>query len=143
MSLLASLSLLPDPLICRCRRHRLCDVLFIALCASICGADSFVAMERWATAKKEWLIERLCLPAESRLPSHDTFGRVFARLDSNAFAACFADWTKTLHRQTQGEVIALDGKQLRRSFDTATGKAALYLVWPFSAFAETRSSRNR
>jgi predicted transposase YbfD/YdcC len=119
---------LPDPRVERTRRHQLLDILVIALCATLCGADDFVAMAAWGRAKKDWLKERLGLELENGIASHDTFGRVFARLDPQAFANCFVAWTKALHTHTKGQVIALDGKQLRRSFDAASGKAALHLV---------------
>jgi len=127
---------LPDPRVERTRRHQLIDILVIALCATICGADDFVAMSDWGRIKKDWLQQRLGLELKNGIPSHDTLGRVlrpppvavFARLDPNAFAQCFVAWTKALHTHTAGQVIALDGKQGRRSFDTASGKAALHLV---------------
>lgn len=90
-------------------------------------------MERFGEAKADWLRERLGLRLTGGVPSHDTFGRVFARLDPDAFCACFLAWTRALHEQTGGQVVALDGKTLRRSFDRAAGKAALHLV---SAWAE-------
>jgi predicted transposase YbfD/YdcC len=119
---------LPDPRVQRTRRHQLLDILVIALCATICGADDFVAMSDWGRIKKDWLQQRLGLELKNGIPSHDTFGRMFARLDPNAFAQCFVAWTNALHTHTRGQVIALDGKQLRRSFDTASGKAALHLI---------------
>ena len=84
MMLLSSFSRLRDPRIARHRRYSLGDLLFIALCAMLCGADSFVEIEAWAKAKQSWLRQRLDLP--ETMPSHDTFGRVFARLDAKLFA---------------------------------------------------------
>jgi predicted transposase YbfD/YdcC len=112
----------------RALRHDLLDIMSIALCAVLSGAESFTDMERFGEAKKDWLRERLGLRLLHGIPSHDTFGRVFASLDPEAFAQAFTAWTQTLNYKTQGEVIALDGKTLRRSFDTATGKAALHVV---------------
>jgi predicted transposase YbfD/YdcC len=117
---------LPDPRVERSKRHSLLDILVIALCAAICGADDFVAIETWAKAKKAWLKGRLEL--KGGIPSHDTFGRVFARLDPEALSRCLAAWTRAMKARTGGQVIALDGKQLRRSFDAATGKAAIHMV---------------
>ena len=120
---------LPDPRgEARALRHELLDILTIALCAMLSGAETFTDMERFGEAKFDWLRERLGLSLAYGVPSHDTFGRLFARLDPKSFAQAFAEWTQDLHSQTQGEVIALDGKTLRRSFDTATGQGALHLV---------------
>lgn len=109
-------------------QHDLVDMVAIALCAVLCGAEGFVAMEEFGHSKQTWLRERLGLGLSHGIPSHDTLGRLFARLDPEQFEACFVAWTQALHRVTQGEVIALDGKTLRRSFDTATGQGALHLV---------------
>src|SRR5438067_2396221 len=136
---------LPDPRVERTRHHALIDILTIALCAVICGADGFVEMEAWGRAREAWLRERLELAGG--IPSHDTFNRVFARLDPKAFERCFLAWTEAL-RQTlpspseapaapaagvpatspAAMLVALDGKRLRRSFDRVTGSAALHLV---------------
>ena len=125
-------STLHDPRITRTKRHALLDILTIALCAVLCGADDFVAIAAWGRAKEKWLQERLSLAGG--IPSHDTFGRVFAQLDPEAFSRCFSAWTKAMKARIDGngaeaaEVIALDGKKLRHSFDTATGKAAIHMV---------------
>jgi len=119
---------LPDPRVERARRHALLDILVVALCAMICGADTFVDIARFGRAKRGWLRERLGLELPHGIPSHDTFGRVFAHLDPDAFGQCFQAWTQTLHAQTAGQVIALDGKMLRHSFDAASGKGAIYMV---------------
>ena len=119
---------LPDPRALSAQRHDLIDILSIALCALICGADTFVDIARFGQAKQGWLQERLGLLLPSGIPSHDTFGRVFACLDPAAFGQCFQSWTQDLHRQTAGQIIALDGKTLRHSFDTASGKGAIHMV---------------
>jgi len=108
--------------------HLLLDILTIALCAMLSGAESFVDMERFGREKQGWLKARLGLKLPGGIPCHDTFGRLFARLDPHAFGAAMQTWTQALHHATQGQVIAIDGKSVRRSFDTATGKAALHLV---------------
>jgi predicted transposase YbfD/YdcC len=131
-SLVEYFATLPDPRIERTKQHPLLVILVIAICATLCGADDFVAMEQWARAREGWLRERLALP--NGIPSHDTLGRVFARLDTEAFARCFLAWVAAL-RQTLGEeIIALDGKTLRHSFDRASQKAAIHMV---SAWAAT------
>jgi len=124
---------LPDPRIRRSRRHDLFDILFIALCDTLCGAESFAEIAQWGRSNQEWLKE--WIPLTGGVPSHDTFGRVFARLDPQEFATCFAAWTKALHQRTDGEIISLDGKWLRGSFDKATGSEAIKMVsaWAGSA----------
>lgn len=119
-------ALLPDPRVARTRRHALIDIVTIALCAMVCGADSFVEMAQWGRAKKDWLKERLELA--HGIPSHDTFARVFARLDPTAFSLCFSSFMQTLQKETNGQVITLDGKPRRHSFNTATGSKAIHLI---------------
>lgn len=117
---------LPDPRIQRTRRHELLDIIAIAVCAVICGADSWVEVEVFGRAKEPWLRRFLALPGG--IPSHDTFGRVFARLDPDAFARCFLSWVRSVMQHTDGEVVAIDGKVLRRSHDRGAGQAAMDLV---------------
>lgn len=107
-------------------RHKLLDMLFIAICAIICGADSWVEVEIFGQRKEAWLRGYLKLP--NGIPSHDTFGRLFARIDPEAFQQGFHRWTQALQEITQGQVIALDGKQLRGSHDQGRGKRAIYMV---------------
>ncbi len=123
---------LPDPRIERSKRHQLLDIVTIALCAVICGADSWVDVELFGHAKEAWLRTFLTLP--NGIPSHDTFGRVFARLDPQQFERCFLSWVQAMVGHTDGEVVALDGKVLRRSHDQRAGRAAVDLV---SAWADT------
>lgn len=130
-SLLEVFAEVPDPRIHRTRWHPLPEVLFIALCATLCGADGFNDIESWGHAKEAWLRERLELP--NGIPSHDTFNRVFSRLDPEAFTACFLRWLEALREPTEGQVIALDGKTLRHSFDRAGGRGALHVVSAWAA----------
>jgi predicted transposase YbfD/YdcC len=123
---------LPDPRIDRTKRHDLLDVITIALCAVVCGADSWVDVEVFGNAKLPWLRTFLTLP--NGIPSHDTFGRVFAALDPAHFEQCFLRWVQASVRQTRGEIIALDGKTVRRSHDRTNGTGAIQMV---SAWAET------
>ena len=113
------------------KRHLLIDILVIAICAVICGADDWVGVENFGIAKHEWLKQFLELP--HGIPSHDTFGRVFGLLDSEQFRSCFLRWIRAVANLTQGQVIAIDGKRLRRSHDKALGKEAICMV---SAWAE-------
>jgi len=123
---------LEDPRIDRSKRHELLDILIIAICAVICGADSWVDIEAFGRAKIEWLRTFLNLP--NGIPSHDTFGRVFARLDPQQFQSCFLNWVKCIQEVTQSQLIALDGKTLRHSYDRGLGKGAIHMV---SAWAST------
>jgi predicted transposase YbfD/YdcC len=117
---------LTDPRADRGQEHLLVDIVTVALCAVICGADGWVAVETFGRAKAAWLRTFLALPGG--IPSHDTFGRVFARLDPAEFRRCFLSWVRAVVPDTAGQVVALDGKTLRRSHDRADGKAALHMV---------------
>ena len=125
-SVLAHFQTLPDPRMPRTRRHTLADILVITLCGVICGADDWAALERFGNAKLTWFRTFLALP--HGIPSHDTFGRVFAALDPEAFKAAFLAWVGTLAAVMPGDVIAIDGKTLRHTFDTAADKAAIHMV---------------
>jgi predicted transposase YbfD/YdcC len=115
-----------DPRIERTKRHKLIDILTIAILAVICGADSWVGMESFGQAKQTWLERILALP--NGIPSHDTFARVFARLNPEQFQACFLTWVRSLVRLSDGEVIAIDGKTLRQSYNRADDKAAIHML---------------
>ena len=114
----------------RTKRHLLLDILVIALCAVLCGAEGWVDLEAYGKAKEEWLRQFLLLP--HGIPSHDTFARVLARLDPEELQTCFLRWIRAVSEVTAGEVVARDGKTLRRSFDQASGKGAITMVsaWP-------------
>ena len=122
---------LKDPRLDRCKRHQLLDILVIAICAIICGADDWVEVEAFGNAKLAWFKTFLDLP--HGIPSHDTFGRVFARLDPAQFQACFLRWIRALAELLPAEVVAVDGKELRGSLDRAAGKAAICLVSAWAA----------
>lgn len=117
---------IPDPRIERSRRHPLTSILLMSLCAVVAGADSFVAIEEWCRAKEAWLKSFLELP--NGIPSHDTLGRVFAALNPKALSAAFREWVQAVTRLTEGEVIAIDGKTLRRSFRKAGDSAFVHMV---------------
>ena len=125
-SISAHFAPLTDPRADRGQGHLLVDLVTVALCAVICGADGWVAVETFGRAKAAWLRTFLALP--SGIPSHDTFGRVFARLDPAEFQRCFLNWVRAVVPETAGQVVALDGKTLRRSHDRSKGKAALHMV---------------
>lgn len=117
---------LEDPRVDRTKRHKLLDIVVIAICAVICGADSWVEVESFGQAKLKWL--KTFLELANGIPSHDTFGRVFAALDPDQFQACFLSWITEVSEITKGQVIAIDGKTLRRSHDKVLGKGAIVMV---------------
>jgi predicted transposase YbfD/YdcC len=114
-----------DPRMERTKRHRLGDIIILAICGVLCGAEGWVEIEEFGKAKQAWFTELLDLP--NGIPSHDTFGRVFALIDPNQFEASFVQWLQGICQTVKG-VIALDGKTLRRSHDLAAGKKALHVV---------------
>jgi predicted transposase YbfD/YdcC len=124
-SLTTPFAQLPDPRSGHGRRYGLSALVTIAICAAICGAEDWVGVAAFGEAKEDWFRTFLDLP--HGVPSHDTFDRVFARLDPDAFEQCFRLWTQALTGELAG-VISLDGKTLRRSFDRATGKTAMHMV---------------
>ena len=117
---------LTDPRIDRSRLHELLDIIAIAIGAVVAGADSWDDIEDFGNAKVGWLSTFLDLP--NGIPSHDTFRRLFERLDPDEFPKGFLGWIEALHEATERQVIAIDGKTLRRSFDRAKGQSALHLV---------------
>lgn len=102
------------------------NIVVMLLCAVVCGADDFVAVARWANTKKDWLAKFLDMSAG--VPSHDRFNAVVALLKPREFEQCLLNWIAALHEVTEGQVIAIDGKTLRRSYDRASGKAAIHMV---------------
>jgi predicted transposase YbfD/YdcC len=117
---------LQDPRLKRRRLHNLCDMIAIALCAVICGAESWEDVAEYGRQKRAWLRTFLCLA--NGIPSHDTFNRVFRLLRPDHFQACFARWMQALVESTAGRIVAIDGKTLRHSFDRAAGKSALHMI---------------
>jgi len=117
---------LEDPRVERTRRHSLNDILTITVMAVICGADGFAQIAMFGRSKCQWLKTFLELP--NGIPSHDTFGRVLSALDPQQFERCVVQWTAALAKVTRGQLVAIDGKTLRRSFQAAGGKAAIHMV---------------
>jgi predicted transposase YbfD/YdcC len=117
---------LDDPRVERTKRHPLLSIVAIALCGVIVGAESWDEIEEFGQAKAEWFSQVLDLP--HGIPSHDTFNRVFAALDPHQFRACFAAWMQQVAAVLPTEVIALDGKTLRRSHDRLNGREAIHLI---------------
>lgn len=123
-------SLLPDPRAGN-TRHRLVDVLIIALCAVICDADGWDDIEDFARSKADWFASFMDL--KHGVPSADTFRRVLSRLDPDAFERCFVAWMAAVVEASQGRLVAIDGKSLRRSFDRGWDKSGMaHLVGAFA-----------
>jgi predicted transposase YbfD/YdcC len=104
----------------------LINVVVIAVCAVICGADDFVAIAEYGRMKRDWLARFLDL--QNGIPSHDRFNAILAAIKPAEFEECLLSWITALHDITEGQVVAIDGKTLRRSYDTASGKAAIHMV---------------
>jgi predicted transposase YbfD/YdcC len=117
---------LPDPRTGNARLHLLIEVVVIALCAVICGANEWTDVEEFGRTHKKWLKQFLGLP--NGIPSHDTFGRIFARLDPLAFEKCLESWVQTVVHSLTGKHAVLDGKTLRRSYDHYSGQEAIQTV---------------
>lgn len=111
--------------------HLLIDIIVIGILAVICGVDDFVGMAEFGRDKQDWLKTFLALP--NGIASHDTFGRVFARIKPSEFRRCFSNWVRSVAKLTEGEIIAIDGKTSRRSHNRPLGKSAIELV---SAWAQ-------
>ena len=126
-NLVAALAAVPDPRRqCQNLRHRLVDVLVIGFCAVLCGSDDFVEIEEFGRAKEAFFRRFLELP--HGIPSHDTFRRVFQAVCPQALQTCLIQWLQGIRPAADGEVIAIDGKALRRTSDRARGLGALHLV---------------
>jgi predicted transposase YbfD/YdcC len=117
---------LEDPRIARTKKHLLLDILVIAVCTLLTGGEGFQDMELFGKSKRAWLQTFLALP--HGIPSHDTFGRVFARLNPKRFQECFLAWTQAVAQLTKGALVSLDGKTVRASFDRATASSPLHML---------------
>jgi predicted transposase YbfD/YdcC len=126
-SLTGHFSILIDPRVARTREHELIDVLIIGLCCLICGGESFYDMEHFGQAKLDWFKTFLKLP--NGIPSHDTFNRLFCALDPRQFLECFLSWTQSVRATIPGEIVALDGKALRRAIDAGAGPRCIVSAW--------------
>lgn len=124
-------SKIPDPRKDRTKDHKLIDIIVIAICAVICGAEGWTDIENFGNSKMPWLQTMLELP--NGIPSHDTFGRVFSMLDAQQFQLAFYEWVLAVNEIVQGQIINIDGKRLAGSEDKFLGKRAIYMV---SAWAE-------
>lgn len=120
-----------DPRVDRTKRHSLMTIITIALLAVLSGADGFVAIETYGLAKQEWLSSFLDL--SGGIPSHDTFARVFAALDPEAFASSFQSWVSSITERLGINVIHVDGKTSRGSYEREKGLKALHTVSAWSS----------
>jgi len=107
-------------------QHKLMDILFIAVAATIANSDSWIEMQLFAERYETWLRKYLELP--NGIPSHDTIERIFENIDGKEFAKCFIKWTQDITQKTKGTLIAIDGKTVRRSFDNNADKSAIHIV---------------
>lgn len=119
-----------DPRVSRGHNHDLVEMIFLALTATICGANGWADVERFAQSKRKWFLRYVRL--KEGIPSHDTFGRVFARLDTGEFLTAMHAWVDTFVDSLRGRGVAIDGKTLRGSFDRAAGKTALHTITAFA-----------
>ena len=126
VSITAHFAALKDSRLDRTKVHALSDILVLAICAIICGANDWEAVAEFGRSKLAWFKTFLALP--HGIPSHDTFWRVFRALDPAQFQSCFLNWMRAVSPLIGGQVVAIDGKQLRRSHVKGLGHAAIYMV---------------
>src|SRR5512143_3744189 len=117
---------LTDPRVERTRKHPLINIVFIAVCGVLSGANSFAAIEEFGLGRRAWFARFLDLA--NGIPSDDTFARVLARLDPGAFERCLLSWVRAVQEVTDHRLIAIDGKTLRGSYDRRDGRAAIHMV---------------
>jgi predicted transposase YbfD/YdcC len=117
---------LPDPRLDRKKRHELIEIFVVALCGVLTGAEGWTEIEQFGKVKLRWL--RRFIRLRNGIPSHDTFGRVFSRIDPTEFANRFLEWIQHVSRRIKKGVVAIDGKTLRRSFDPANGQSAIHMI---------------
>lgn len=125
-SLLKHFETLEDPRTEYLIEHRLLDIVALTICAVVCGAEGWEDIEAYGRSKLEWLETFLELP--NGIPSHDTISRVFARLEPSKLQECFVSWVKAVAQLSEGEVIAIDGKSVRHSYDKGKGPSAIHMV---------------
>src|SRR4051794_25716640 len=117
---------LQDPRVQRTRKHPLINIVFMAVCGVLSGANSIAGIHEFAIDRRKWFARYLDLTKD--IPSEDTFGRVLARLDPGAFEKCLLSWIQDVQELTENRVIAIDGKTLRGSADHEHGRAAIHMV---------------
>jgi predicted transposase YbfD/YdcC len=130
-TLLECFSVIKDQRIDRCKLHKLLDIMFLAICGMLAGAEGWEEIEDFAQAKQECL--RKYVPLANGIPSHDTIARVLERINPNELQEAFISWMQSCANTCGGQVVAIDGKTLRRSYDRVSSKNALHLVSAFAA----------
>jgi len=120
-----------DPRQVRKTDHPLVNIIFMSICGVLCGAEDWVSIALFCQAQEAWLAQYLDMA--KGVPAHDTFGRVFAMLDNESFCQGFVNWMGSVAETIDGEIVAIDGKQLRRSHDRYVGKGAIYMVSAWAA----------
>lgn len=125
-SLESAFSRLEDPRRDQGQLHKLIDIVVVAVCAVISGAETWVDIEDFGEDKENWLRSFLDLP--NGIPSHDTFVRVFQLLDPEQLQICFQSWINEIQNRLEGEIVAIDGKTLRHSYDHSREKSAVHLL---------------
>jgi len=131
IAILSILRDIPDPRMERTKLHKLEDILTISICAILCGVESFEDMEVFGEAKQEWFKTFLDLP--HGIPSHDTFNRLFAALDPEKFMDAFMRWTQALRGAVDEEIVAMDGKALRRAINAGQSPKVIVSAWAASS----------
>lgn len=130
-SIIDHFSELADPRLGRNRRHKLIDIVVLTVCAVISGCETWEDIEDYGEFKLDWLRRFVELP--NGIPSHDTIRRLFIRLDPEGLQRCFFSWVEAVREQTDGDVVAIDGKTLRRSGEAASGKMPIHMVSAWAA----------
>lgn len=125
--LITILQEVPDPRVDRTKDHDLVDILLIALCTILCGGDSFYDMEEFGQVRQDWL--RTFLRLRNGAPTHDTYNRVFQALDPERFGDCLSRWTQSVRQVLGGEVVALDGKTVRRALNQGENARVIVSAW--------------
>jgi hypothetical protein len=111
--------------------HKLIDIIIITICATICGADDWKAIAEYGQTKHDWLKTFLELP--NGIPSHDTFNRLFSRLKPEELQRCFIGWMQAVHQVTEGELLNIDGKNLRGAKEPGNSRSFIHMVSVWSA----------
>lgn len=128
--LLSHFKTLEDPRIDRTKRYPLIEIIFLIISATISGCEGWKSIRDFGLLKLDWL--RQFLPYENGIPVDDTIARVMRKLNTKQFANCFTSWIRAVTKATDGDVIAIDGKTLRRSFNTSDEKSAIHMVSAWS-----------
>jgi len=126
LSLQEAFSSLEDPRIERHKKHNLLDILILTICAVISGAEGWEAIEHFGKEKEQWLRQWMAL--ENGIPSHDCIARVIARIEPEKLSECFVLWARSLSELSEGEVVAIDGKTARRSYQRKNKLGAIHMV---------------